>query len=201
MDRGFNALLARLRSGACGIVLRHRLAMLVVFVGGAGGDGPHVRHHPDRLHPGSGQRLAVRQHARGPGHVVLRHGEVGAAGRRHHHQEPQCRFVHRHGRRRRRIGQQRAPAACSSSRAPSAPRPRSRSPSRSAPQILRFPGVPRLHRPAAVAADRRAHGQSELQPDDAGARTPRSSTPWAPTLEQAVTASCPRSRTSRPTSR
>ena len=60
------------------MVLRHRPVMLALFVGGARGDGAHVQRRAEGLHPRSGQRLAVRQPARRPGHVVLRHGRSGA---------------------------------------------------------------------------------------------------------------------------
>ena len=46
-----------------GVVLRHRVVMLGVFVGGAVRHGQHVRHRPEGLHPRPGQRLAEHQPA------------------------------------------------------------------------------------------------------------------------------------------
>ena len=113
MDRAFDALL-RGYEWSLGLVLRHRVAMLVVFVGVLGATVRMYYDHPDRVHSRSGQRLDVRQPAGGAGHVVLRHGEVDAAGRRHRHQEPVRRFVpgqrrRRTRRRRRRRCEQRPP--------------------------------------------------------------------------------------------
>ena len=62
-------------------MLRHRLAMLVVFVVVLVGDGAYVRHHPEGLHPRPGQRLAVRSTRGGAGHLVLRDDRAPAPAR------------------------------------------------------------------------------------------------------------------------
>ena len=62
MDRAFDALLHGYE-WSLAIVLRHRVVMLGVFVAVACRHGAHVQHHPDRVHPRSGQRFDVRQPA------------------------------------------------------------------------------------------------------------------------------------------
>ena len=68
------------------------------------------------------------------------------------------------GRRRR---EQRPHHRCSSCRAPSATLTAQQIAQQLRPQLLRFPGFRGVRRPAAVAADRRTHGQPELQHHDA----------------------------------
>ena len=98
LERAFAALQRRYERSLT-LVLRHRAIMMVVFVARAGRDDPDVPDRPDRLHPRAGQRHAVGQPARRAGDVLLRHGRLDAAHRRHRHQEPQRRFVPRLGQR------------------------------------------------------------------------------------------------------
>ncbi len=169
MDRAFDALL-RGYERSLRFVLRFRLAMLVVFVGGAGRHGPHVQHHPDRVHSRSGQRHDVREPACGARHVVRRHGQVDAAGRRRGDQEPVRRFVPGVGRRRIvRRGEQRPHHGGADAQGDALGHGAAdlAAAARSAGAL---PRVPRVHRAAGVAADWRTPGQPELQPDAAGAR-------------------------------
>ena len=101
MDRGFDAL----RNGyawSLGLVLRHRLVMLAVFVGVLWATVHMFGVVPKGLHPRVGQRHAERQPAGGAGHVVLRHGQLrGARGGRHQQESKRRRHDGQHGRRRR----------------------------------------------------------------------------------------------------
>ena len=76
---------------------------------------------------------------------------------------------------------------------------RSRSRSSCGRSSLRFPGFRGFVEPAAVAADRRPHGQPELQPHGAEPRTPTSCTRGRRSSSAAIARRCPRCRTSRPT--
>jgi hydrophobic/amphiphilic exporter-1 (mainly G- bacteria), HAE1 family len=159
MDRAFDALLhggAASSPGDAGGVRRRRR-----------GDGPDVQDHADRVHSRSGQRLDVRQPAGAAGHVVLRHGEMDAAGRRRRHPQQVRRLVSRQRRRRprRRLEQRPDHGAAGAARAARSHRAADRA--AAPPATAPLSGLPRLRRPAAVAADRRPHGQPELQHDDA----------------------------------
>ena len=103
------------------------------------------------------------------GHVVLRHGEVGAADRRHRHQESVRRFIHGgrrqpewRRRRRRRLGEQRpAPDPADAASQPAALRLPDCAAAAAAAAAL--PRLPRVRQCAGGDSDRRAPGQPELQ--------------------------------------
>ena len=127
--------------------------------------------------------------------------EVDAAGRRHRHQEPVRRLRSWRAsaaRRRRSRHEQRPHATCSWCRAReraaigAADRP-------AAPAAAAaLPGLPRVRQPAAGAADRRPHGQQQLQPDGAEPEHRRALRVGA-RARAGDRRSCPRCRTSRPT--
>ncbi len=144
--------------------------MIVVFFAVAGGDGAHVQHHPDRVHPRSGQRFDVRQPA---GRRRARRSTTWPSGRS---RSPTSSSRTSTSIRSWRASADRAAAAavrttaastCSSCRARQRDKTAQQIAQQLRPLLLRYPGLPRVRRPAAVAADRRPHGQPELQHHDA----------------------------------
>ena len=99
MDRAFDALLHGYE-WSLGHVLRHRVVMLGVFVAVAVATVQMFNIIPTGFIPDQDNDSMFVNLQRGAGHVVLRHGEVDAAGRRRRHPQQVRRLVPRQRRRR-----------------------------------------------------------------------------------------------------
>ena len=141
------------------LVLRHRLVMLGVFAVVLAATVHMFHIVPKGFIPDQdNDSLFVNlQAAQGTSYYDM--AEVGAAGRRHRHQEPVRRLVHgqRRRRRRRRRREQRRSLMVQLSRARRATVTAQQIAQQLRPQLLRFPGFRGVREPAAVAADRRPH--------------------------------------------
>ena len=192
MERVFHGMFG-VYEWSLGVVLRHRLAMLVVFAAVLAGDRPDVRDRPEGLHPRSGQRHDEHQPARRAGHVVLRDGHPCAEGSRHRPEESVRRHVLReHGREP--VDEHGAAQRAARAAAAAAPVGRAdRAADSSAAAAL--PGVPGVHQPAAGHSNRRTPVQQQLH---AYGRERRHGQPVSMGAEARAAKSrrCPKCRTS-----